>query len=87
MSEKKAPLQEHKFKFMGGSITLKPATTFMGKTGQVTLPDRIVMKIEGASMNLTLDAIEEMVRVYQAPAAKPFLEALREADNESHTED
>lgn len=79
MAEPRAPLQEVTHKFLGGSIKLKPATSFMGKTGMVALPDRITMKVEGASLNLTIEAFDAVLEVANQPRAQPFLEALRNA--------
>lgn len=82
MVEPKAPLQEITHKFLGGSVKLKPSTTFMGKTGMVALPDRITLKVEGASMNMTIEALDALVEVAAMPRAQPFLEALRNAASE-----
>jgi len=75
------PLKAFSHKFLGGSVNLSPATTFPGKNGQlVSLPDRVVLKNEGAQITLTAAAIDALVQVTQMARAKPFLDALREAE-------
>lgn len=53
-------------RYLGGSIVLKPAVSFRGKSGdQVDLPARIVVQEEGKSLELTPLAVAELVKISQ----------------------
>lgn len=76
------PLKHHSIKFLGGSINLIPAKSFQGKTGQVDLPDRIVLKLEGQQITLTAVSCEAIANLVgsENQGVQTFLSTLKEAE-------
>jgi len=66
-------------RFLGGSLVASPAVSFKGKTGEmVDLPDRLVLRVDGEEMPMSIQAIDAiLVAEQECPELAAFLQKLR----------
>lgn len=68
--------KKYTYRFLGGSLTLKPAVTFEDRKTKesVSLPDRLELNIDGETLLVNKQAIVELSKL-ETDAPRDFLEA------------
>lgn len=73
-------------RFLGGSLVASPEVHFQGKDGRpVDLPDRLVLRVDGEEMPLSIQAFDALkVAEQENPDLAKFIEGFRKVAGGFH---